>query len=91
MIDASIREELKSIVGAKCFFDHKESLISYSYDAFTFEGMPEAVLFPTSTEEVSRIMRVASREKIPVTARGCGTNLTGGSVPARPTTRRSRE
>jgi hypothetical protein len=31
----------------------------------------------------SRIMKVASREKIPVTARRAGTNLTGGGVPNR--------
>ena len=83
MISEPIREELKKIVGDGGYFDHKEALISYSYDAFTFEGLPEVVLFPTTTDEVSRVMKVASREKIPVTGRGCGTNLTGGSVPAR--------
>jgi len=55
----------------------------YSYDAFMVKGMPEAVLLPVSTDEVSRVMKVASREKIPVTPRGAGTNLTGGSVPTR--------
>lgn len=83
MISESVREELKNIVGNNGYFDHKEAIICYSYDAFTFEREPEVVLFPTRTEEVSQIMKVASREKIPVTARGAGTNLTGGSVPTR--------
>lgn len=83
MISESVREELQKIVGDDGLYDHEEALVSYSYDAFTFEGMPEVVLFPKSTEEVSAIMKVASRENIPVTARGGGTNLTGGSVPAR--------
>jgi glycolate oxidase len=83
MIDQSVREELKEIVSEKGYFDQKETLASYSYDAFTFEGEPEIVLLPRTTEEVSRILAVASREKIPVTARGAGTNLTGGSVPTR--------
>ncbi len=83
MISESVREEVKKIVGEGGYLDHKEALVSYSYDAYTFEGEPEVVLFPTSTEQVSQIMVVASREKIPVTARGAGTNLTGGSVPTR--------
>ncbi|MBW2209073.1 MAG: FAD-binding protein [Deltaproteobacteria bacterium] len=83
MINESVREEFQKIVGDDGLYDHEEALVSYSYDAFTFEGMPEVVLFPKTTKEVSAIMKVASRENIPVTARGAGTNLTGGSVPAR--------
>ncbi len=82
MIKEGVRKELSEIVD-RGYFEQKETLSSYSYDAFTFEGEPDVVLLPRSTEEVSNIMKVASREKIPVTARGAGTNLTGGSVPAR--------
>jgi glycolate oxidase len=81
MISQAIKEELRSIVGAGRYFDNPEDLLMYSFDAFMVKGMPEVVLLPVTTEEVSRIMQVASREKIPVTPRGAGTNLTGGSVP----------
>jgi len=83
VLSKALRDELLGIVGEDRYFDQKEDLISYSYDAFMVEGQPEAVLLPIATEEVSRIMAVASRGKIPVTARGSGTNLTGGSVPTR--------
>jgi glycolate oxidase len=83
MLSKAVKEELKAIVGGERYFDNKEDLLMYSYDAFMVKGMPEVVLLPVSTEEVSRIMKVASREKIPVTPRGAGTNLTGGSVPTR--------
>ena len=83
MLSEAIKNELRTIVGKDRYFDQKEDLITYSYDAFMVEGQPEAVVFPLTTEEVSKIMAVASREKIPVTARGSGTNLTGGSVPTR--------
>ncbi len=83
MLRKAIRDELMTIVGKDRYLDQKEDLISYSYDAFMVEGRPEAVLFPLTTEELSKIMAVASRERIPVTARGSGTNLTGGSVPTR--------
>ncbi len=82
MLTKAVKDELRAIVGADKVLDHKEALISYSYDAFMVQKEPEVVLFPLTTEEVSRIMAVASRERIPVTARGSGTNLTGGSVPA---------
>lgn len=83
MLTQAIRDELRTIVGDDRYLDQKEDLITYSYDAFMVEGQPEAVLFPIETEEVSRIMAVAAREKIPVTARGSGINLTSGSVPTR--------
>ena len=83
MLDQAVKDELKAIVGEGRYFDNEEDLLLYSYDAFTVQGMPDVALLPVSTDEVSRIMKVASREKIPVTARGAGTNLTGGSVPVR--------
>ena len=83
MLSQAVKDELKAIVGEGKYFDNKEDLLMYSYDAFMVKGMPEVVLLPVSTEEVSKIMKVASREKIPVTARGAGTNLTGGSVPVK--------
>jgi len=81
MLSQAVKDELKAIVGEGKYFDNKEDLLMYSYDAFMVKGMPEVVLLPVSTEEVTKVMKVASREKIPVTARGAGTNLTGGSVP----------
>jgi glycolate oxidase len=47
------------------------------------ESLPDVVLFPSSTDEISEVMKVADREGIPVTARGSGTNLAGESVPVR--------
>src|SRR5215467_1164853 len=44
--------------------------------------MPKAVLLPTSTEQVQAIVRICSREKIPFVARGSGTGLSGGALPA---------
>jgi glycolate oxidase len=83
MLDQKVKDELKAIVGEGRYFDNEEDLLLYSYDSYTVQGMPDVALLPVSTEEVSRIMKVASREKIPVTARGAGTNLAGGSVPVR--------
>ncbi len=83
MLGQAVKDELKAIVGEGRYFDNEEDLLLYSYDSFTVQGVPEVALLPISTDEVSRIMKVASREKAPVTARGAGTNLAGGSVPVR--------
>jgi len=68
-------------VGKDYYLDFVEDLISYSYDSSATEAMPDAVLLPGSTEQVSEIMKVANEEEIPITPRGAGTNLSGGSVP----------
>jgi glycolate oxidase len=55
-------------------------LLLYGYDASLFRGIPDVIVLPNTTAEVSEIMKFAYREKIPVVARGSGTNLTGGSI-----------
>jgi glycolate oxidase len=47
------------------------------------QGIPDAVVFARSTEQVSRIMELALRERIPVTPRGTGTSVTGAVLPVR--------
>ena len=55
MLSREVKNELKGIVGADRYLDEKEDLIIYSYDAFMVRGQPEVVLFPVTTEEVSKI------------------------------------
>ena len=45
------------------------------------KGEADALVFALSTEEVSRVMKFAYENNIPVTARGAGTNLVGSTVP----------
>ena len=80
MISASLRDEFRSIVGEEWFLDSPEDLASYSYDSFLPEFKPDGVIIPGSAEEISRIMKIAGRERISVTPRGAGTNISGGSV-----------
>jgi len=47
------------------------------------KGRPDCIVLPGSTEEVSKIVKFAHREGIPIIARGSGTNLSGGTIPAR--------
>ncbi|WP_457576713.1 FAD-binding oxidoreductase [Desulfomarina sp.] len=74
-------EELSSIFGNDGLLHQPEDMIAYSYDASHIEKTPEAVVFATSTDQVSSLMQFAYREHIPVTPRGQGSGLSGGSVP----------
>ncbi len=60
----------------------KEDLLLYEYDALSALRQPEAVVFPTSTQEVVRVIRVAARHGLPVIPRGAGTGLSGGATVA---------
>ena len=70
MISKNAEKKLRQIVGPDRYVTSREDLLSASYDAFVIEGMPDAVLFPKTTDEVSQIMKIAWAESIPVTARG---------------------
>ena len=78
-------EELKTIVGASnVIFGDAERMQDYSHDEVVgaeYAHMPEAVVKPGSADEISAIMKLANRERIPVTPRGAGSGLSGGAVP----------
>lgn len=81
MLSKKIKKSLQSILGPERFFDDPITILAHSYDAYIEEAQASAVLFPTETAEISEIMKVARSEQIPVTTRGSGTNLSGGTIP----------
>ena len=82
MLDDVIKRELDSIVGAENVLTDEESRASYSRDATGWVGVPDAVVRPRDTEQVAGLVALAYENSIPVTPRGAGTGLRGGSVPA---------
>src|ERR1700731_3340845 len=57
-----------------------EDLLLYEYDASIEKGRPGAVVFPATTEDVSRVGRLAAQGDVPVIGRGAGTGLSGGAL-----------
>jgi len=80
VLKAEIAAEFRSLVGEDWFLTAPEDLATYSYDAFIKEFQPDAVILPADRAEISKMMRVASREKINIIPRGAGTNLCGNTV-----------
>jgi len=72
---------LREIVGQDQVTTVPEELACYSYDGTGQEYPPAAVVFPGSTEEICRIMALASTTPFPVVPRGAGTGMTGGALP----------
>jgi glycolate oxidase len=82
MISKDIIARLQKIVGKDAVLASKEDLHAYSYDATTtWSHMPDVVVLPSTTEQISSIMKLANEHMIPVTPRGAGTNVSGGSIP----------
>ena len=82
MLSPNIVEKLISIVGKENFDQSTVGRLVYSYDATPqFQSMPDAVIAPRSTQEVSEVLRLCNNNNIPVVPRGSGTNLAGGTCP----------
>ena len=78
-----LRRELETIVGADGVLSDPEELLVYESDGLTlFRALADFVVFPTSAEQVAAVVRLANRESIPFVARGAGTGLSGGCLPA---------
>ena len=79
-----IINDLRSIVGKASLLTNDVDMRTYAFDGTSnWQSMPEVVVFPSTEKQISEIMVLANLHDIPVTVRGAGTNLSGGSVPAR--------
>ena len=61
----------------------RTTLRTNSGDAWMASALPEAVAFPRTTAQVSKIIAFCHRQRIPVTTRGGGRGYVGGCVPVR--------
>lgn len=80
---SELGEELARITGPGNVLTEPEDLFCYAYDSTHVEHLPEFVVRPRTTAEVSGILNLANQAKVPVVPRGAGTGLSGGSVPVR--------
>jgi glycolate oxidase len=79
----SLRRELERLLGAGGVLSDPDELLVYESDGLTlFRALADFVVFPTTADEVSAIVRIANREGLPFVARGAGTGLSGGCLPA---------
>ena len=79
----ALRTELERILGRGAVLSDPDELLVYESDGLTlFRALADFVVFPTSAEHVSAVVKLANREGLPFVARGAGTGLSGGCLPA---------
>ena len=75
-------ESFRKIAGEKFVLVDEETLNFYAHDETEdLHFLPEVVIKPRTAEEISAILTICNRKKIPVTPRGAGTGLSGGALP----------
>jgi glycolate oxidase len=73
--------ELEKLLGRPAVLHQREDMLLYEYDGSPEKGRPDAVVFPGTTHEVSRIVKLAAQHDVPIVGRGAGTGLSGGALP----------
>lgn len=80
---AALITRLSETLGARFVLHRREELMLYEYDGSALDmAEPDVVVVPASTEDVATAVRIAAQAGWPIIARGAGTGLSGGSVPA---------
>jgi glycolate dehydrogenase FAD-linked subunit len=78
----SLVDSLRSIVGPDAVLTAPSDLLVYECDGYTIEkNKPDVVVFPTSTDQVVRIVKLCNELDVPFLPRGAGTSLSGGCLP----------
>jgi glycolate oxidase len=81
-ITDKILQELIAVCGASHVFTSREAIADYAHDyTEDLKFYPEVVVKPITAEEISQILIICNRERIPATPRGAGTGLSGGALP----------
>jgi glycolate oxidase len=81
-ISSAVITAFKNIVGENFVQADEETLNRYAKDETeNLHYLPDVVVIPRTADEISAIMKICNREKIPITPRGAGTGLSGGALP----------
>jgi len=79
----SIAEELRRAVGREAVIASHNDLRIFERDGSIEGAMPDAVVLASNTQQVSDVIKIAAKHRIPVVPRGAGTGLSGGAVTIR--------
>src|SRR5258705_13495677 len=79
-LTSPVVEELRRIVGRENVISSANDLRIFERDASIEGAIPDAVVLAASTEQVSAVIKVAAKHRIPIVPRGAGTGLSGGAV-----------
>ena len=77
-----VADQLRELLGSDRVLTGESDLLVYECDGFVIEkNSPDIAVFPTSTREVSEVVKLCNASDIPFLPRGAGTSLAGGCLP----------
>jgi glycolate oxidase len=79
----NLAAELRALLGDDPVASDEGTRAAHRGDKWFAEHTPDIVVFAKTTQQVSRLLRFASANRIPVTARGAGYGYVGGCVPVK--------
>jgi len=83
MLDRALLARLRDAVGDEGMITSPAAVQTYACDGLTGRRVsPAAVVLPLSTDEVAEVVRACLEAHVPFVARGAGTGLSGGALPA---------
>ena len=82
-IDKDVFKALCGAIGRECVVDSIEERECYSFDAANVKYIPDLVITPHSTEQVSIVLSIANKHNIPIRTCSAGDVLSGGAAPIR--------
>jgi len=77
---SGLLRDLEKLLGSSSVLFQPEDVLLYEYDGSVEKGRPDMVVFPTTTQEVSQIVKLAAKHIVPIVGRGAGTGLSGGAL-----------
>ncbi len=84
MFSKALIREFEKQVGIDNVFTDQADLFTYSYDAAVLDPvMPVAAVRPVTSKALGHTIRLCNENGLPLTVRGAGTNLSGGTIPGR--------
>ena len=82
MLSLSFIKEIEKIIGRENVLTGEADRQNYAYDAAVLPPVvPGLVVRPTHTDQLGPLIQKCYEEGIPITIRGSGTNLSGGTIP----------
>lgn len=81
-VTAEMLARLLHIVGNDGVLSNKDECLVYECDGYLVERQqPDCVVFPTSTQQVAKVVKLCHEQSVPIVPRGAGTSLAGGCLP----------
>jgi glycolate oxidase len=78
----ALKKEFEALVGKGNVMESEADRFSYAYDAAVLEPVyPALVVRPETREALGRVVKLCNDNGLPITVRGSGTNLSGGTIP----------